>query len=53
MGWTYTVPSDGEDVGDPEVYDTGVTGYSADGHLFADHLSDRERADLLEYLRSL
>ena len=53
MGWPYTVPNEGEFLGDPTVYDTRVEGYSKQGHLFADHLSDEERRDLLEYLKSL
>ena len=53
MGWPYTVPNEGELLGEPTVYDTTVEGYSKQGHLFADHLSDEERNDLLEYLKSL
>ena len=53
VGWPYTVPAEGEQIGDPEVYDTGVMGYSAQGHLFADHLTDDERMAILEYLKSL
>ena len=53
MGWPYTVPNDDELLNDPNVYDTQVEGYSSQGHIFADHLSDEERSDLLEYLKSL
>ena len=53
IGWPYTVPNEGEQIGDPTVYDTQIEGYSKQGHLFADYLSDVERNDLLEYLKSL
>ncbi len=35
------------------VYDTAREGMSNGGHLYGDALSESERADLLEYLRSL
>ncbi len=38
---------------EPWVYDTRRPGHANAGHPFADPLSDAERADLLEYLKSL
>ena len=53
VGWPYTVPAAGEEIGEPEVYDTTVIGYSHQGHTFGDLLNDEERSDLIEYLRGL
>lgn len=35
------------------VYDTGRWGLSNDGHLFGDPLTDEQRTDLIEYLKTL
>lgn len=37
----------------PTVYNTTVPGYGKDGHYFSDECSDSQRADLLEYLKTL
>lgn len=35
------------------IYDTRLPGYGNEGHTFGDGLRDEERADLLEYLKTL
>ena len=35
------------------TYDTSLTGYGNSGHTFGDHLTDTQRSDLLEYLKTL
>ena len=55
-GLTYTEDTVGkaETTGNPaSLYDTTLEGYSKAGHTYGDALSETERADLLEYLRSL
>ena len=39
--------------GDRKVYNTELPGYSNAGHLFGDHLTENERKELLEYLKTL
>ena len=39
--------------GDKTVYDTTVDGYGNGGHLYGDGLSEQERSDLIEYMKSL
>ncbi len=51
LGWNYQV-REGKN-GDRNVYDTTAVGYTNVGHTFGDALSDAERADLLEYLKTL
>ena len=51
LGYPYTeVSSKGSDV---TVYDTTRPGYRNTGHTFAAGLSDAQRSDLLEYLKTL
>lgn len=38
---------------DKFIFDTSLTGYSNAGHYFADFMTDTERQDLLEYLKTL
>jgi uncharacterized membrane protein len=35
------------------IYDTGLPGYSNQGHSFGDHFTDSERRAVLEYLKNL
>jgi mono/diheme cytochrome c family protein len=58
LGWNYTVLEYGKDgTTDSEqrkrLYDTTLPGYSKDGHTFGDHLTDTERRQVLEYLKTL
>jgi hypothetical protein len=49
-GWPYEdVAEKGDDVA---VYDTTRVGYGNSGHTFAAHLSEAERLDLIEYLKT-
>ncbi len=50
VGWNYRTEEGG---GDIEVYDTSLPGHSNSGHSFGDVLTDAERSDLIEYLKSL
>ena len=50
MGWNYTVENGG---GDKSIYDTTLRGYSNSGHPFGDFLTDEERSNLIEYLKTL
>lgn len=57
LGWPYVVPGYGQD-GAPDderkyIYDTTKIGHSSAGHPFGDHLSDAERAAVLEYLKTI
>jgi len=57
LGWQY----EQSEVGKSEqtldenkyIYDTTLTGYSSQGHLFGDHLSQSERRAVIEYLKTL
>jgi hypothetical protein len=58
LGWNYTALEYGKDgATDSEqrkrLYDTTLPGYSKNGHTFGDHLTDAERRQLLEYLKTL
>jgi mono/diheme cytochrome c family protein len=58
MGWRFEALAAGKDgaadaAARARVYDTTRPGYSADGHVFGDHLSDDQRRALLEYLKTL
>ena len=35
------------------IYNTSMTGYSNQGHVFGDHLSEQERIAIMEYVKSL
>lgn len=57
VGWKHTVHDRGKDgfEGGERVnlYDTTLRGYSNGGHTFGDPLTDIERDDLLEYMKTL
>lgn len=56
VGWRYTQPESGGDPATLEgraIYDTAREGLSAAGHPYGEGLSDAERDDLLEYLKTL
>lgn len=50
LGWNYSELSRKQD---KYTYDTTLPGYGNQGHLFGDHLSDSERDQLIEYLKTL
>ncbi len=50
MGISYTVETTKKD---RFTYDTSIKGYGNTGHYFADHLTNQQRSDLLEYLKTL
>lgn len=52
-GWKYReIPPESPEAG-REVYDTRVPGCGNAGHTYADDLSEQQRRDLIEYLKSL
>ena len=51
LGWVYKIPDSGE--GGRTIYDTRIKGYDNGGHTYGDHLSDKERLALIEYLKTL
>ena len=56
VGWRYTAvdtPVGQGDIDTRRVYDTTVPGLGNCGHTFGDALSEEERADLLEFLKTL
>lgn len=57
LGWPHESLTYGQaDATDDErrfIYDTTLVGHSNSGHTFGNHLVDAERADLLEYLKTL
>jgi hypothetical protein len=58
MGWKYQALRSGQSAisnafRKSRVYDTTLPGYSNEGHLFGDSLSDAERTAVLEYLKTL
>lgn len=57
LGWHYSELAQGKEALPEDqrrrVYDTTLPGYSNQGHLFGDALSDEERLTLLEYLKTL
>lgn len=59
MGWMHKQLQPSESMvradSDPgkRIYDTRVSGYSNDGHLFGDHLSNAQRDAVIEYLKTL
>jgi mono/diheme cytochrome c family protein len=58
LGWNYTALEHGKAGADDRnerkrIYDTTLRGYSNQGHIFGDHLSDAERSVVLEYLKTL
>lgn len=50
MGLSYTTPAAKTD---KFTFDASLPGYSAKGHYFSDHLTQEERTQLLEYLKTL
>ena len=50
MGFLYTSETIKKD---KYTYDTSVKGYGNQGHYFADHITDDQKLDLLEYLKTL
>ena len=58
LGWNYTVLKQGKDGTQDErkakkIYDTTLYGYSNQGHIFGDTLTEVERLQVLEYLKTL
>jgi len=54
VGWPYSVEERSRAEGaPPEVYDTTRLGYLNTGHTYGDPLSDEERLELIEYLKTL
>ena len=54
VGWPYSVAEEGREAGaGPELYDTTRLGYYNTGHTYGDGLTDEERLDLIEYLKTL
>ncbi|MEP7141625.1 MAG: hypothetical protein ABI707_02085 [Ferruginibacter sp.] len=49
-GWNFETK---DRPGDSEVYNTKLKGYGNYGHYFGDKLSDKERKELIEYLKTL
>ncbi len=50
VGWKYTVESIS---GSSLIYDTTLKGYGNEGHTYADDLTEEDRKDLIEYLKTL
>ena len=50
LGWQYKTLSK---PGGKRTYNTDIPGYGAYGHTFGDHLTDDERAAVIEYLKTL
>lgn len=50
VGWKYTVETTPKR---KKVYNTTLTGYYNGGHYFGDALTDEERQDVIEYLKTL
>jgi mono/diheme cytochrome c family protein len=58
VGWSFTEVDHGHrDETDPamkkRIFDTTLLGYGNGGHTFGDVFSEEERADLIEYLKTL
>ncbi|PRQ03892.1 hypothetical protein [Enhygromyxa salina] len=57
LGWRWMELDHGQAGAAPDeakhIYDTTILGHGNGGHTFGDHLSDAERAAVLEYLRTL
>ncbi len=50
IGWKYEAKPTG---GNANIYDTTISGYGNGGHFYGDQLTDLERSDLIEYLKSI
>lgn len=54
LGWAHSALVNGKSTAsDVHIYDTDKPGYANTGHLFGDHLSDDDRAAVIEYLKTL
>jgi len=58
LGWPFEILDYGHDdapfgVETKHIYDTTILGHGNGGHTFGDHLSDHERAAVLEYLKTI
>ncbi|MFO7568122.1 MAG: hypothetical protein R6X02_36110 [Enhygromyxa sp.] len=57
LGWRWTEVEHGHDeapAGErPHIYDTTIFAHDKGGHTFGDHLSDEQRAAVLEYLKTI
>ena len=58
LGWNYSALKKGKDGTQDEqeakkIYDTTLYGYSNQGHIFGDTLTEVERLQVLEYLKTL
>jgi cytochrome c2 len=56
LGWPWEATASQADTPSAQrkyVYDTTIMSHSKGGHTFGDHLTDQERAALLEYLKTL
>jgi len=56
VGWqweTLSAGKTGKPAADAWIYDTTLTGYGNQGHVFGDHLSEAQRSAVLEYLKTL
>jgi hypothetical protein len=51
VGWEYIVPKNKNE--SKGAYNTNVPGYSNSGHYFGDHLTEKERDAVIEYLKTL
>ncbi len=50
VGWNYEVRTEATST---NIYDTSIPGYGNNGHNFGDGLSDDDRSDLIEYLKTI
>ncbi len=50
VGWKYEVRTEANST---DVYDTTIPGYGNEGHNYGDGLSDADRSDLIEYLKTI
>jgi mono/diheme cytochrome c family protein len=57
LGWRWTPLDDGQDAADEgerkHIYDTTIYAHGNGGHTFGDHLTDAERAAVIEYLKTI
>ena len=49
VGWIYMIETI---TGSSLIYDTSLPGYGNQGHTYADDLTEEERKDLIEYLKT-
>jgi mono/diheme cytochrome c family protein len=52
-GWKYSRLDGPGDIGSTNVYNTTLPGYGNYGHTFGDKLTEKERAAVIEYLKTL